>query len=49
MQSSSDYSYINICDFKATLKQVVFQDLRFSIGIDEDTFLLGCDAISIIK
>jgi len=30
IQSSCDYSYINICDFKATHKQVIFQDLRFS-------------------
>ena len=30
IQSSSDYSYINICDFKATHKQMIFQDLRFS-------------------
>jgi len=29
IQSSSDYCYINICDFKATHKQVIFQDLRF--------------------
>jgi len=25
-QSSSDYSYINICYFKVTNKQVIFQD-----------------------
>jgi hypothetical protein len=25
-----NYSYLNICDFKATHKQVIFQDLRFS-------------------
>ena len=30
VQSSSDYSYLNICDFKATHKQMIFQDLRFS-------------------
>ena len=30
IQYSSDYSYINICDFKATHKQLIFQDLRFS-------------------
>ena len=30
IQSSCDYSFINICDFKATHKQVIFQDMRFS-------------------
>jgi len=29
IQSSSDYSYTNICDFKASHKQVIFQDMRF--------------------
>jgi len=30
IQSSSDYSYTYICDFKASHKQVIFQDRRFS-------------------
>jgi hypothetical protein len=29
IQSSCDYSFINICDFKATHKQVIVQDMRF--------------------
>ena len=37
------YWYINICDIKATI--LIWCS---HIGVDEDTFLLGCNSISIV-
>jgi hypothetical protein len=48
IQYSSDCCCINICDFGTTPKQVIFKFGDSQIGVDEDTFLLGHDAIPVI-